>query len=146
MIKFSTFLTYAGALPFLGCALLLTIDINQFQPFGSVQESLNTYSLLISSFMSGSHWGQNLHVQKAWKKYLQITSILIALAIWFSYMTLDFHQMIVVYILSFLALLGVDYRLRRVGLNSREYFQTRFWVSGLVIASLIISGIVSEIN
>lgn len=52
-------------------------------------------------------------------------------------------MLMVMFAAAFIILLTIDYRLFRMDLITRHYFQTRFFVSTIVIVSLIISGSVS---
>lgn len=54
------YLAYAGAIPFLLCAILFAFKIQKIPILGNLQTVISTYSLVIASFMAGTHWGQHL--------------------------------------------------------------------------------------
>lgn len=144
MKKISTYLTYAGAIPFIVCAVCLSFDINQLLLLGYVEKILSVYGLVISSFLAGAHWGQHLHISKGlWSCSLAILSNIIAVLLWFGFLVLGFKVLMAMFAAAFVALLIIDYRLFHMDLISRNYFQTRFFVSVIVIISLSISGMVS---
>jgi hypothetical protein len=144
MKKIFPYLTYAGAIPFVFCAACLGLDIQEFPFLGSVKKILSVYGLVIASFLSGSHWGQHLHINKSQSsRYLPIFSNIIAVLIWLGFLVLSFKILIGMFITAFILLLIIDYRLFKMDVITRHYFQTRFIVSVIVIISLIISGIIS---
>jgi hypothetical protein len=139
--KVYIYLTYAGLFPFLACALSLSINLRSVPFLGNIEEILGLYSLVIASFMAGSHWGRYLNLEKKSAFYLPISSNIITLGLWISHLLLHAWVLLLVYALGFSALLLVDKRLFVEGLISSEYFQTRCVASLIVVISLIISGI-----
>ena len=143
MKKNYLYLTYAGAIPFVFCAVCLSSDIQQLPFLGSFEKIISVYALVICSFLAGSHWGQHLNVKGIWSSVLTIVSNIIAILLWFCFLVLGFKALIAVFVSVFIILLFVDHRLFQSDLITRQYFQTRFFVSAIVIFSLIISGTVS---
>ena len=144
MNKISIYLTYAGAIPFIVCAVFLNFDIVQLPLLGYVEKILSVYGLVISSFLAGAHWGQHLRINKGlWTYSLAILSNIIAVLLWFGFLVLGFKVLMAMFAAAFVALLIIDYRLFHMDFISRNYFQTRLFVSVTVIISLSISGIVS---
>ena len=64
MQKIFPYLTYAGAIPFVFCALCLMIGVTQLPLLGPVEQVLSVYALVISTFLTGVHWGQHLHINE----------------------------------------------------------------------------------
>ena len=142
MIKPYVILTYAGTIPFLICAFLLLLDMPQSHQSLPIESILNSYSFVIAAFMIGSHWGQHLHLQTRYRVTLQFSSIIMALAVWMSFMVFETSLLLLIYIFIFLILLAIDYKLYQLKINSRDYFITRFGATSLVIFSLTLAGIV----
>lgn len=144
MQKIFPYLTYAGAIPFVICALFLLIDVEQIPLLGSVEQVLSVYALVISTFLTGIHWGQHLHVHEdRWGLILPIISNILAVALWIGFLVLGFHALVIMFVAAFLLLLIIDHQLFRADIISRHYFQTRIGVSSIVIVSLILSGVFS---
>jgi hypothetical protein len=138
------YLIYAGAIPFILCALLLGTDIQEIPELGSVKSILSVYGLVIASFLTGSHWGQCLQLQANQQGiFFLVLSNLIALFICLSFLILSFKALMAALIASFILLLAIDYRIFQLQLITAHYFQIRCLVSAAVIISLIISGVVS---
>ena len=144
MKKIFPYLTYTGAIPFVFCAVCLGFDIQQIPLLGSVKTTLSIYGLLISSFLAGAHWGQHLHINKAqWRLALPLFSNTVAILVCIGFLVLSFKMQMVMFVAVFVVLLMIDHRLFQINVITRHYFQTRFFVSAIVIVSLIISGVVS---
>ena len=144
MKKIFPFLTYAGALPFIICTMYLYMDIYKIPILGPVKSVLSIYGLVITSFLAGAHWGQHLNVHKEqWQYFLSIVSNIIAVMLWFSFLVLSFKMLMGMFVVAFIVLLIIDYWLYLENVITRYYFQTRLFVSVIVIISLTISGIVS---
>lgn len=137
------YLSYAGTIPFIFCAFCLILDIRQLPLFGSVEKILSVYALVISSFLAGAHWGQHLQIQGTWSHTLPILSNITAVLLWSGFLILSFKAMIAMFIAAFVILLIIDKLLFQSDLITRQYFQTRCFVSAIVILTLIISGSVS---
>lgn len=139
MKKTYPYLTYAGALPFILCAACMVFDISSLPLLGEVKQILSIYTLLIASFMAGSHWGQHLHLEPRWATYLSLSSNLVAISLWLSFLVLPFAAFIITGSLIFTILLAIDAVLKRNRSIISEYFKTRCTVTIVVVASLIIS-------
>jgi hypothetical protein len=55
-----TSLAFAGATPFLACALLPLIGIESIAPIGRLETVASSYGLAIICFLAGSHWATYL--------------------------------------------------------------------------------------
>lgn len=144
MQKIYPYLTYAGAIPFVFCAICLLSGVTQIPLLGSVEQVLSIYALVISTFLAGAHWGQHLQMDKGpFGLILPISSNLLAVLLWIGFLVLAFKALMIMFVAAFLSLLIIDNRLFHADLISRHYFQTRVIVSTIVIVALIISGIFS---
>ena len=137
------YLTYAGAIPFIFCAMCLSIDIRQLPLLGSVEKILSIYGIVISSFLAGVHWGQHLHIQGFWNRALPILSNIIAVLLWLGFLMLSFKMLMAMFVAAFIILLFIDQRLFQIDLITRHYFQTRCIVSAIVVFSIVISAMIA---
>ena len=137
------YLTYAGAIPFIFCAMCLSIDIRQLPLLGSVEKILSIYGIVISSFLAGAHWGQHLHIQGFWNRALPILSNIIAVLLWLGFLMLSFKMLMAMFVAAFIILLFIDQRLFQIDLITRPYFQTRCIVSAIVVFSIVISAMIA---
>lgn len=142
MKKIYPYLTYAGTLPFILCAICFVFDVKNIPLLGETYQVLSIYGLVISSFMAGSHWGQHLNFDNnKWKFFLPIFSNMSAILLWIAFLVLPFKVLLVVFAMLFLALLFVDKKLLQSNLISAEYFRVRCLVTKIVVLTLIISGV-----
>ena len=143
MKKLYLYLTYAGALPFIICAVCLALDITSMPLLGATKQVLSVYALIIATFIAGNHWGQHLYMKDKWQYHLPISSNVIVVTLWFGFLILPFKPLLVIFIVAFLVLLVVDQRLFRHNLITRRYFQMRCFATAIVVSALVISGIVA---
>lgn len=144
MTKTFYYLIYAGTIPFILCSICFSAGIKSIYLLGSVDKILSAYGLVILSFLSGSHWGQHLYInRRIWGCTLPVLSNIIAVLLCFSFLVLDFKKLVAIFVAAFIILLIIDHRLFQMRLISDHYFQTRCFVSAIVIISLIISGALS---
>jgi hypothetical protein len=143
MKNLHTYLAYAGTLPFISAALLLALDIQVIPVLGDVSKVLCAYALSIISFISGSYWGKVLDLGNRVAQYISIISNLIVVIVCIGFLTLPLKSIILLFILAFLILLGIDKILLRNKLITRDYFQTRLYVSAIVIIMLTAAGVKS---
>ena len=144
MKKVYPYLIYTGAIPFVLCAVSFINDLHEVPLLGSIEKILSVYGLIILSFLAGSYWGQQLYINKVvWGIVLAVLSNIIALCLWVGFLLLSFKILMVMFSAAFFIIIIIDYFLFKVGLISSNYFQTRLLVSAIVIASLIISRIMS---
>jgi Protein of unknown function (DUF3429) len=129
-------LPYAGALPFVGCALLPLFGVRVVPLLGDVTSIALAYGLTIVSFMAGVHWGQYLEGRRC-DLNLLITSNAVTLLAWFGFLLLPpFH-------FSFLlvVLFGGLYLIDRPLHPLSQYLTTRRNVTLIVSASLILGAL-----
>ena len=138
------YLIYAGTIPFILCSICFSAGIKSIYLLGSVDKILSAYGLVILSFLSGSHWGQHLYInRRIWGCTLPVLSNIIAVLLCFSFLVISFKELVAIFVAAFIILLIIDHRLFQMHLISDHYFQTRCFVSVIVIISLIISGALS---
>lgn len=141
--KLYTCLTYAGAIPFLLCTLLLVFKVQVIPVLGSVQTIISIYGLVIASFMNGAHWGQHLRLTDKWSVYLPVTSNINAILLWLSYLMLPFKGFLIVLTVIFTVLLLIDKNLFQANIITQPYYQIRCVITLIVVISLTISGMCS---
>ncbi len=124
-------LTYSGGIPFIIYAINSIFDYpkNYDQIISS---SIDIYSLLIISFISGSHWGQSLKTDN--KVNVLILSNVIVLGIWFAYIFQFYFKSI--FLIAFTILLWIDYAYLLTEKINRWYLELRRNISLIVLLSL----------
>ena len=138
------YLTYAGAIPFALGAIFLTNDMKEIPPFGTVENILSVYGVMIASFMAGAHWGQHFQIKdRFWHFYLPVVSNVIVLVLWVSFLILSFKMLMAMLVIGFVALLGVDYYLAKINVITHHYLKTRLYVTIGVVVCLVVAGVVS---
>ena len=135
------YLAYAGLLPFIICSICLALNVKVIPLFGATEKLLSIYSLVITTFMAGSHWGQHLNLDNKWSYYLPILSNVLTITLFLGFLVLPFKLLLAAFITALLILLVIDKRLFQHGLITRQYFRTRCLVTAIVVVTLIISGI-----
>ncbi len=131
-----TLLTYAGALPFVLCALLPLVGIEEWENVGTFEYIARLYGLAIVSFVAGSHWGTYLYNRESSPANLFLTSNAVVLAAWFAFLFTIPVLTEFVLLLSFLYLLFVDYNLYKANLITAYYFRMRANVTLVVCICL----------
>jgi ATP/ADP translocase len=130
-------LAFAGALPFVACALLLWAGHTSLPVLGSVSNIAASYGLLILAFMAGVHWGQRLGGLET-SLNLFLISNAVALAGWFAFLLLSPKMYFASLAVLFAVVLMIDRRLAAEGHLSADYIRTRTVVSALVVMSLAV--------
>ena len=143
MKKPSPYLTFAGAIPFVVCAFLLTVGVAAIPVLGQTQYILSIYGLVIASFMAGAHWGNHLSLadDDTWALKLPVFSNIIALALWFGFLGLSAAGFIWLLIVGFISLLLIDYGLCRAQIISDDSFKVRKYVTTIVVVALMVAAI-----
>ena len=129
-------LTHAGILPFVAGALLLHLGGDDPILAEQVRRGLGAYSLIILSFIAGSHWGQHLQMNVRDSQLPALASNAIVLALWLAYLTLPFELLMLCCMGALLILLGVDQWLRRREVIDSLYFRLRCRVTAVVLLAL----------
>ncbi len=137
----SPYLTFAGTLPFIGCAILITLGIDAIIGLGETVTILAVYGLVIATFMAGAHWGNHLALNdnNPWTARLPLLSNIIALVLWLGFLSLSTGGFIWLLIIAFMALLFIDYNLNADQVISARYFKVRKYVTLIVVISLLLS-------
>ena len=143
MKKLYLYLTYAGALPFIICAVFLAFDVTSILLLGTTKQVLSVYATIIATFIAGNHWGQHLSMKNKWQYYLPISSNVVVVALWFGFLILPFKPLLVIFIVAFLFLWVIDQRLFQHNLITRSYFQMRCFATAIVVSALVISRLVA---
>jgi hypothetical protein len=130
---FLRILPYAGALPFIGCAVLQMIGIKEVPLLGNLKTVASSYGLTILSFMAGAHWGQYLEGKRA-DVNLLIASNALTLTAWFGFLLLPPLAFSVLLALLFAAAYLIDQQLH----PQSAYLTARRNVTLIVSASLIL--------
>lgn len=134
-------LAYAGAIPFVLCAIALSLGISDLGRIGSVKFVAASYGLTIVSFMAGVLWGIYLIGAQPIPANLFLVSNAVTIAAWFAFLLTPPTVALGVMALLFLYLLLVDARLTRTGVLDDRYFRTRRNVTLLVVLALILTQI-----
>jgi hypothetical protein len=146
-----TRLTYAGALPFVACAVLPWAGWPVLPGGGSFASIAAGYSLAIVSFMAGVHWGTWLYNSDSLTDgsagkpadglplNLLLTSNVITVSVWLTFVLSTLVVSLTVSAAAFLLLLIIDVRLAGAGLLSPEYLRTRRNVTLIVVAMLLLT-------
>ncbi len=136
--KLYPLLTYAGVLPFVGCALMPFLGLQQLWNLGSYDYIAAAYGLAIVCFLCGAHWGTYLYHRDRGPDNLFITSNVIVVACWFAFLMAAKAITLFVLILAFLCLLVIDYRLLKAGLLTDYYFRMRSIATAIAVVALAV--------
>lgn len=131
-------LTYAGALPFVACAMMPYVGLPELANIGTFDYIARVYALAIVCFLAGAHWGTFLYRRDESPDNLFITSNTIFLAAFFAFLLDAPVLTLFILVLAFLCLLFVDYRLLRAGLLTSYYFRMRANATAIAVASLAV--------
>jgi len=131
-------LAFAGASPFVACAVLPWFGLASLPIIGPLDLLANAYGLAIIAFLAGTHWSYQLQDASRTPFNLFITSNLVFLAAFFAFVIAELRSALLVEVLAFLYLLYVDFRLRQVDLIEASYFRVRSIATSLACASLLI--------
>lgn len=123
-------LVYAGALPFVGTALLVLLP--RLLPALDATALFTSYALVILSFLCGVHWGQGLAVQGRAPLNLFVLSNALVVLLWLAHAFLSATVFLALVLLELLLLLWIDRRLFSNGLIEPWYYRTRIRITLLV--------------
>ncbi len=138
MLTCSRYLTYAGLVPLFLCTLLLhyPFQIPHFNPM-MLPNIIYQYCCFILSFMLGSFWGIHLLDQTKDAAHLSYLSTGLFVLLWASGLYMTIHSHLILCILLFLCLPGIDYMCWQKKRIDTGYFQTRCIVSGLLVLNIL---------
>lgn len=131
-----TSLAFAGATPFLACALLPLIGIDFIAPIGRLESVASSYGLAIICFLAGSHWAMYLLRRDEIRINLFISSNVVFLFVWFAFVITELAWVLGAQLVAFIVLLLIDHRLLRTDVISADYFRVRSIATALAVISL----------
>ena len=127
-----------GVAPFLACALLPIIDVEEIAGLGRLDQLASSYGMAILCFLTGVHWATQLYEKEAAPFNLFIGSNVIFLAVWIAYVFADLSWALATQLVAFPLLLAIDSRLLRGGLISAHYLLIRGIATALACFSLLL--------
>lgn len=130
-------LALTGATPFVACAVLPLLGISSIPWFGALDVIASSYGLAIICFLAGAHWATFLYKQYETPFNLFVTSNVVFLAVWFTFVITSLAAALLTQVVAFLFLLFVDYRMVGSGLISSHYFRVRAAATALAVVSLL---------
>lgn len=131
-----TSLAFAGATPFLACALLPLIGIESIAPIGRLETVASSYGLAIICFLAGSHWATYLLRRDDIRINLFVSSNVVFLFVWFAFVITELAWVLGAQLVAFIVLLLIDHRLLRTDVISADYFRVRSIATALAVISL----------
>lgn len=131
------FLAYAGAIPFVACAVMMWMGQRDLAGILYVEDVLIVYGLVIATFLNGVHWGTYLYQSERSPLNLFITSNVVTIAIWLVFMTTTLVVTLISQMIAFAILLLIDWWLLRAAVIPASYFRLRFIVTVIVVVSLL---------
>ncbi|MDW3094674.1 MAG: DUF3429 domain-containing protein [Gammaproteobacteria bacterium] len=135
----ATWLAYLGVIPFVIGVTLISFGYQQFFLINDLAFMVSSYGLVIVVFMSGIHWGNYLSDEKSHSLNLLIASNLITLISWFAFLLISTELTLLIYCITFSALLYIDAKLLSLQVISKRYFKVRCVVTLIVVISLLLT-------
>ena len=141
MIKLylSNVLIFLGSIPFIFLSILGLNSLDSFLGY-NLEYLASIYSLIISCFICGSHWGIYLNNQKI-KINLFVISNILTLILFFSFLVMPNSKFILLAAFIFSILLLIDIYIFKNDVTDFNYIRSRFFITTLVIVSLVILAI-----
>ena len=127
-----------GVAPFLACALLPFVGVDEVARLGRLDQLASSYSVAILCFLTGVHWATQLYEKEAAPFNLFIGSNVIFLVVWIAYVFADLPWALATQLVAFPLLFAIDYRLLRGGLISAHYLLIRGIATALACFSLLL--------
>ena len=135
--KLYSALAFAGASPFVACAVLPWFGVESVPILGPLDRLANSYGLAIIAFLAGTHWSFQLQNPSRTPFNLFVTSNVVFLVAFFAFVIAELRWALLVEVVAFLYLLYVDFRLRQVELTEHSYFGVRSIATSLACLSLL---------
>ncbi|WP_257098630.1 DUF3429 domain-containing protein [Pseudovibrio flavus] len=132
-------LAYAGTLPFIFCAGALSMGYTELPHVGTLHEILASYTLMILTFMAGTHWGEYIAGNVHNEINLLVTSNVIALGGWILFLLAPPYTFFIGCIALFITLLWIEWTLHRHKLIGFKYFRMRITATAIVTLSLLVA-------
>jgi hypothetical protein len=136
------FLMVAGILPFVIFTYFLMVGVVELPFVGHVGTALKIYSVLILTFIMGSHWGMHLSQRGPHCRFLAIISNVLFLFLLWAFFVLSLKVLYFVMSLLFLFLFLLDSWLWQGGFLDGFYIRCRALVTFCVCFVLVLSGVV----
>ena len=133
-------LIFLGSIPFVFFSFLRIISLEEFFYF-DINYILSIYSLLIISFICGSHWGLFL-TNNTLKINLFFLSNLLTISSFFGILFLKMNYFFLLQILILIILLLIDFYIYRQNITQLKYIYSRMLITILVVICLIIPVII----
>ena len=127
-----------GVAPFLACALLPFVGVEEVARLGRLDQLASSYSVAILCFLTGVHWATQLYEKEAAPFNLFIGSNVIFLVVWIAYVFADLPWALATQLAAFPLLFAIDSRLLREGLISGHYLLMRGIATALACFSLLL--------
>lgn len=137
--KIYRYLTYAGTLPFIICAVMPFTGYSDIPGLGSFDRIASAYGLAILSFMAGTHWGLYLSAADRAPVNLFVSSNVVTVAAWAAFLAGPGILTLGMLCSGFVFLLYIDYLLRARKLLTPEYLRTRLHATVIVLVSLVVT-------
>ena len=134
-INTSNILILMGSIPFIFFMALSFFSLDNFFNY-SINYLVSIYSIIIISFISGTHWG--IFLNNKIPINLFASSNIVTITVYFSFLTLDNFYFTLISIISFTSLLLFDFYIYKQAITLIDYFVIRFLVSMIVIFSLLV--------
>ena len=134
-INTSNILILMGSIPFIFFMALSFFSLDNFFNY-SINYLASIYSIIIISFISGTHWG--IFLNNKIPINLFASSNIVTITVYFSFLTLDNFYFTLISIISFISLLLFDFYIYKQSITLIDYFVIRFFVSMIVIFSLLV--------
>jgi hypothetical protein len=135
----STILTLAGCIPFIVGIILLYASVTQISVVGSVLNALVIYSIMIGSFMAGSHWAQYMKDSGKTGINLYFSSNIMVLALWLFYLLTPSYVVLIVLIIDFALLWILDAIICKAKIITFGYLLIRAIATAIVIICLVLT-------
>lgn len=129
-------LAFAGALPFIACAVALLAGVDSLARLGPLDVLAGSYGLAIVSFLAGTHWAFQLLRFSETPYNLFIASNIVFLSVWFAWVLGSLSLALSAQVIAFGYLLLVDYRLSAAGITRPAYFRARSTATAAAMLSL----------
>jgi len=135
-------LILAGALPFIAGTLALIAGVRFLPLLGDISHAVAIYALVIATFLTGIHWGQQLSLGSM-PINLFISSNIIAVLIWLSWLILPVTGFLFFLIPVLAVMLIIDRSLCMAKVITDSYLRTRMVITAIVMLCLIITAVLS---
>lgn len=127
-----------GVTPFLACALLPFVGVEEIAGLGRLDQLASSYGVAILCFLTGVHWATQLYARDAVPFNLFVGSNVVFLAVWLTYAAADLQWALATQLVAFPLLLAIDFQLLQKDLVTRHYLRLRFIATALAWFSLLL--------